>query len=86
MQPSRRTEIEVAEELDEVILACLARDPADRPQSARELSRRLSAVEAKVGVWTPEQAEKSWRLHLPEETEQTIEIPLPGVARVAVGT
>jgi serine/threonine-protein kinase len=84
--PSRRTEIEVSEELDKVILACLARDPADRPQSARELSRRLAEVEARIGAWTPEQAENWWRLHLPEQKEvETIEIPRR-VARVAVGT
>jgi hypothetical protein len=31
--------------LDGLVLSCLLKDPAKRPQSARELSRRLGAIE-----------------------------------------
>ena len=50
--------------LDEVILACLAKDPVDRPQTARELSERLAAATA-VESWHEEEAEQWWRDHLP---------------------
>ncbi len=39
--PSQRSEMEIPPELDRVILACLAKHPEDRPQTAAELSRRL---------------------------------------------
>jgi eukaryotic-like serine/threonine-protein kinase len=60
--PSSRTELTVPAALDEIVLACLAKDPADRPQTARELARRLD----KVGLeteWTEERARRWWDLH-----------------------
>jgi hypothetical protein len=50
-------------ELDEVILACLAKEAVDRPQSALELSRRLTDIR---GInWSPEQAAEWWRATAP---------------------
>ncbi len=60
--PSSRTELPIPPELDAVILACLEKDPASRPQSARELSQRLAAVP--VGrVWNEEAAQAWWESH-----------------------
>ena len=42
--PSARTELPIPKELDAIVLACLAKNPSDRPQTARELARRLEAV------------------------------------------
>ncbi len=50
--------------LDHVILSCLAKDPAQRPQSARELSRRLTEVEG-ADRWTAVEAKAWWDEHLP---------------------
>ena len=43
--PSARTELPIPPALDRLVLSCLAKDPADRPQSARELSLRLAEVD-----------------------------------------
>jgi serine/threonine-protein kinase len=59
--PSRRTELAVPAALDRLVLACLAKQPADRPRSAAEVARALDAIEA--GAWTPEQAGDWWDLH-----------------------
>ena len=60
--PSTRTELSLPPPLDEIILACLAKDPAERPQTARELARRLSTVELKA-EWSEERAREWWALH-----------------------
>jgi len=60
--PSSRTELTVPAALDEIVLACLAKDPADRPQTARELARRLDAVGLEA-EWTEERARQWWDLH-----------------------
>ncbi|MCO5169219.1 MAG: serine/threonine protein kinase [Planctomycetes bacterium] len=61
--PSRRFERPIPAALDEVVLACLAKAPADRPQDALELKRRLlAAVDA---PWTQEDARAWWEAHLP---------------------
>ena len=68
--PSRVTEMEVPEELDRVVLACLAKDPAARPASAAELARRLDAVPVRER-WTAERAEAWWEKHLPAAAPAT---------------
>jgi serine/threonine-protein kinase len=62
--PSARTELPIPQELDAVVLACLAKDPAGRPQTARDLARRLDAVPM-AGAWTPELARAWWDAHQP---------------------
>jgi plasmid stabilization system protein ParE len=62
--PSARTELPIPPPLDDLVLACLAKDPAKRPQSARELSLRLAEVEG-VSAWTQERARDWWVTHQP---------------------
>ena len=62
--PSARTRLPIPKELDAIVLACLAKDPADRPQTARELARRLEAVPLRA-EWTPDLARAWWDTHSP---------------------
>ncbi|MEZ5290997.1 MAG: serine/threonine-protein kinase [Vicinamibacterales bacterium] len=62
--PSARTELHVPPALDAIVLACLDKDPARRPQSAMELSRRLAECPLDV-PWTNERAREWWTSHHP---------------------
>jgi len=57
--PSARTHQSIPAALDDLVLACLAKDPAKRPQSAKELSLRLAALEG-AGAWTQDRAREWW--------------------------
>jgi serine/threonine-protein kinase len=60
--PSRRIEGGLPPELDRIVLACLEKDPNNRPQTARELAERLRAVP--VGErWSDEKAQHWWLAH-----------------------
>jgi serine/threonine protein kinase len=60
--PSRRGHADISPELEEIVMMCLDKNPNKRPQSAAELSERLSelAVEA---LWTPERMAGWWGEH-----------------------
>ena len=63
--PSMRTELPIPRELDELVLACLQKDPRHRPQSASELLRLARGCHA-CDDWGPDQARTWWESHLPE--------------------
>jgi serine/threonine-protein kinase len=52
----------ISPDLEHLVLRCLAKDPADRPQSAFELERCLSEC-AGVPPWTPAEASLWWAAH-----------------------
>ena len=56
--PSHRGPGDVPPELEQLVLACLAKRREDRPPSAAELDRRLAA--AAVEPWTEADAEQWW--------------------------
>jgi len=62
--PSARTERPIPEALDRIVLSCLAKDPAERPQSARELAVRLAAVEG-ASTWTEARSCDWWATYQP---------------------
>ena len=63
MAPSTRTKTAIPEPLDRLVLECLAKNPDERPQSARELARRLGDVDG-LNAWTEERAREWWAKHV----------------------
>ena len=62
--PSARSEMPIPAALEDLVMECLAKSPADRPQSAKELSRRLGAI-ALGQAWTEDRAREWWSQHEP---------------------
>ena len=57
--PSRRTTQPIPPGLEAIVLACLAKEPANRPQTADELAARLAALPM-AEDWTPSRARRWW--------------------------
>ncbi len=82
--PSQRTENPVPSDLERVVLRCLEKDPAKRPQSADELSSLLAHCQGSH-AWRRNEAREWWRMHLPSSltpqastcTVQTLSVDLP---------
>jgi serine/threonine-protein kinase len=62
--PSRRTELPIPSRVDEILLACLEKDPARRPESADALAKELEEIAAERD-WSPEHARRWWEAHRP---------------------
>jgi eukaryotic-like serine/threonine-protein kinase len=60
--PSKRLGRTIPEDLETIILEALAKDPADRPQSAEEFATILAATRA-AAMWGPEAARTWWDQH-----------------------
>jgi serine/threonine-protein kinase len=60
--PSERTEFDIPEALDEVVLACLAKDPGNRPQAAEDLAERMRQIRFEK-PWDDTRARAWWDLH-----------------------
>jgi hypothetical protein len=68
--PSRYSPFPVPAGLEEIVLACLAKRPSDRPSSAWELADRLArCVES---PWTREDARRWWETRLEPESMVTL--------------
>jgi len=64
--PSQRTELPIPRELDDMVMACLQKDPARRPQNAEELFQIMTRQACEA--WDYTIARTWWELHLPEMT------------------
>ena len=67
MPPSQRSEMPIPRELDELVLACLEKNPDKRPQNAEELFTLACGCRT-CNAWTQESARVWWETHLPELT------------------
>jgi len=61
--PSARTELPIPGKLEQLVLACLAKKPEDRPQNARDLTHSLDTIEGMT--WGEEEAGRWWSRHHP---------------------
>ena len=64
--PSRHSGFDVSPALDQVVLACLEKDPSNRPGTARELCDRLGQCEVE-GRWTRGDARNWWETKMEPE-------------------
>jgi len=66
--PSRHSAFDVPPALDQVVLACLEKDPSKRPGTARELCERLGQCEVE-GRWTRDDARIWWETKMEPEKD-----------------
>jgi serine/threonine-protein kinase len=63
--PSRRSRLRIPSELDDIVMQCLEKDPAKRPQDAMQLRRMLEACQT-CNAWSNAKAAEWWQKHLPD--------------------
>jgi eukaryotic-like serine/threonine-protein kinase len=80
--PSERSELPIPPALDALILACLAKDPLDRPQTAEEVLQRLDAIPLR-SPWTNLSARQWWEQHLVDLADPSTGSHLPGTLAIA---
>jgi serine/threonine protein kinase len=73
--PSERAGVVVPHELETLILACLAKAPAQRPESASALQRSLLALD--VEPWSALEAETWWAKHRAALGDRRSSVPSP---------
>ena len=78
LPPSQRISREIPSDLETVVMACLAKQPGDRPRSAEKMSAMLSECKG-YGAWTQAKAQQWWasnRSRLPMEQHANTHSPL----------
>jgi serine/threonine-protein kinase len=73
-KPSARLRKPVATDLEDLILRCLAKDPAERPATARTLEMALSRCQ-NANDWTREKAEAWWQQRAAVNSNKTMVMP-----------
>jgi serine/threonine-protein kinase len=65
--PSKRTELDVPPELDELVLSCLSKNRDHRPANGEELGNLLTTLSLE-DKWTQERARRWWDTHVPDRS------------------
>jgi serine/threonine-protein kinase len=82
--PSRRSEQPISADVDELVLACLQKDPDQRPQDADTLLRMATAC-GTGDAWGQDEARRWWESHLPQFTTPAPR-PMPRSAALAAAS
>ena len=61
--PSQRSELPIPRDVDALVLACLEKDPAKRPQNANELLQMVRQCRSS-DAWDNDTARRWWEMHL----------------------
>jgi len=75
--PSKRRDRPVPADLESIVLACLRKDPNDRPASAGHIRARLWAGTT-IGKWNTDRARRWWRQYGDEVKQRTTETDAAG--------
>jgi serine/threonine-protein kinase len=79
--PSRRSELPIPPELDQIVSACLEKDPSRRPQNAEVLLEMLLQYES---TWSRHAARQWWESHLSELTQPLV-LAVPAAGAIGSG-
>jgi len=71
VRPSGRLGKPVSPDLEELLMRCLAKNPASRPVNARELDDALARCRS-AADWTRELADEWWRKFAATQNEKTV--------------
>jgi serine/threonine protein kinase len=78
-KPSERLGRPVSPDLEELLMRCLAKNPASRPANARELDDALARCRSATD-WTRDLANDWWRKFAAIQSEKTMVTPIPPAA------
>jgi len=67
--PSCRTELPIPGAVDDLVLACLRKDPTARPRDADDLQQRAALACRGLEPWDRALAKAWWKAHLPQRTK-----------------
>jgi serine/threonine-protein kinase len=69
--PSARSEMPIPADLDELVLACLEKEPERRPASAMSLRSQLAGCVSN-DPWNGEEGRSWWQLHRPTAAAEPV--------------
>ena len=81
VRPSERLGKPVSPDLEELLMRCLAKNPASRPANARELDDALARCR-NAADWTRELADEWWRKFAAAQSEKTMVTTIPASGKM----